>query len=188
MSDSTQTATQPTTEQHTEAQESQEKDDQYYKVPPRVMSAKGKALDLMARGASWFGMSAFKLNKELIMEYAAKSVALHAPGLSDQTPFLARLKCFLDGIDESTVPPLSRMIFTSNFSNFMKNRLSAVEYIIAHPEVTQQQLKPMLFIAGLPRTGTTVLQKYFTRKRDHILSYHKNHHELPYKQNCSACS
>jgi len=133
--------------------------DSYYKVPPRVLSTKGYAMSLASRGADWLGLSAFNLDKESILEYATKSIALRVPCLSNQASFLPRLKCFLDGLDNATFPPMSRVIFNANFTGFMKHRLDVTEYLSAHPEIAQIKLKPMLFIAGLPRTGTTVLQR-----------------------------
>jgi hypothetical protein len=97
-----------------------------------VISAKGTALSLVAKGASFFGVSAFAVDKTKIMEIATKSVALRAPGLSDQTPFLARMKCFLDNIDFEKMPPLSKMIFNNTLTGFMQKRLQVYLFFALH--------------------------------------------------------
>jgi hypothetical protein len=60
---------------------------------------------------------------------------------------------------EAKLSPLGRQLLHGKFIELLVNRLLIEAYIKRHPEIEQETLAAPLVIVGLPRTGTTLLQR-----------------------------
>jgi hypothetical protein len=74
---------------------------------------------------------------------------------------------FREGLDvlcrsletEARLSPLGRQLLHQKFVELLVNRLRIEDYFKRHPEIENEILLPPLVIVGLPRTGTTLLQR-----------------------------
>jgi NAD(P)-dependent dehydrogenase (short-subunit alcohol dehydrogenase family) len=74
--------------------------------------------------------------------------------------FLAPLEVLLDSIArEARLNPLGRVIMTARIRGILENRLRIEALTTAHAEIEQTCLERPLVIAGLQRTGTTLLHR-----------------------------
>ncbi len=60
---------------------------------------------------------------------------------------------------EAKLSALGRQLLHGKFVELLVNRLRIEQYFKDHPEIEQEPLEPPLVIVGLPRTGTTLLQR-----------------------------
>lgn len=60
---------------------------------------------------------------------------------------------------EARLSGTGRYLFRMKFVNQLVNRLRIEDYFKRHPEIAQEPLTPPVVIVGLPRTGTTKLQR-----------------------------
>ncbi len=61
--------------------------------------------------------------------------------------------------DEAKLSPLGRQLLYQKVIELLTNRLGIENWYMRHPEIENETLAPPLVIVGLPRTGTTLLQR-----------------------------
>ncbi len=83
-------------------------------------------------------------------------------GLSDfgDDRFLGALEVLVDSInDEARLTPTGRLIQKSRLVGALVHRLRIEDLIRRHPEIESVDLKKVIMVTGLQRTGTTLLQR-----------------------------
>ena len=95
------------------------------------------------------------LNKNDIIEKITKKNGLTYLG---NPKYLQTLDHFLRNAQKIELTPLAQYFLNFIARKTATNRLHIEEYIKQHPEVKDIDIKSPLFIAGFPRTGTTLLQ------------------------------
>ncbi|MGI9296218.1 MAG: sulfotransferase family protein [Pseudomonadales bacterium] len=104
---------------------------------------------------------------KLINEAKAKT------GLQDfgSDDFLQPLRILIDALEnEANFNDVGKFRAELTIQNGLSNRLLIEDYIKQHPEVLQLKIDRPIFIAGLPRTGTTALH--------HMLNHDPANHTL----------
>jgi len=90
------------------------------------------------------------------------SNAIRKTGLDDfgDEGFLAPLGVLVDSTNgEAALHPVGRMIIQGRMSGVLVNKLIAQDTIKKHPEILDIPVKAPIVIAGLARTGTTMLHR-----------------------------
>ena len=90
------------------------------------------------------------------------AAAEQATGLSDfgDTQFLEGLEILVSGFNkEAKLSPLGEELAFGGLLNSLINRLRYVRDVHAHPEILQEKIDKPIVVLGLPRTGTTKLQR-----------------------------
>jgi hypothetical protein len=80
-----------------------------------------------------------------------------------------RAKAFNEDADHSL---FGALVIRGQFQKSMDNALALEDLIARHPEILQERIKQPLFVLGLARTGTTLLQR--------LLSLHSGARYLPF--------
>jgi len=110
----------------------------------------GRALERLGRG------------RVELSEAALLAAARAATGLDDlgDPAFRQGLARQLEAIEaEAALSPLGRLIARTNLVRVLSNRLRIEDTLRRHPEIEEQELLPPVVIAGLQRTGTTLLHR-----------------------------
>lgn len=105
--------------------------------------------------------------------------ATDGEGLSDfgDEEFLGPLEALVTALnEEARLNARGRRMQHDRILNSLKNRLRQQEWLRLHPEIRDEELLPPVVIVGLPRTGTTMLQRILASdSRFHTgLSYELN--------------
>lgn len=132
--------------------------------PPRG----ARAVNAIARAAARVGMRGPSLDEDAIVE-AAES----ATGYSDfgSVEYVEPMGVLLDSLRrEARLTPLGRYFARGMVQHALENRLRLTNDWSAHPEILEERIVRPLFVVGLPRTGTTILQ--------HLLSLDPAHRSL----------
>jgi len=90
------------------------------------------------------------------------SRAIRKTGLSDfgDPQFLEPLEVLVDSVNtEAALHSVGRMIIQGRISGVLVNKLIAQEAIKKHPEILDVPVRGPIIIAGLARTGTTMLHR-----------------------------
>lgn len=74
--------------------------------------------------------------------------------------------------DDAKLSLFGALVVRSQFERSATNALGFEDYIAQHPEILKEEIKRPLFVLGLPRTGTTLLQR--------LLSLHNGARFLPF--------
>lgn len=98
-----------------------------------------------------------KLDEAGLIQAAVKQTGLHDFGDESWRPALRRLLVALE--EEARLHRFGRFIVKQRLCGLLKNRLRAEALFRRHPEILDQELRPLLVITGLQRTGTTLLQR-----------------------------
>ncbi len=106
------------------------------------------------------------LNAEELMQLAIRKAHSADFGGTDFLPALERLCSSLES--EAQLNAIGRSIARTSILNLLVRRLQITQYRQQHPQVSKQQIKQPLFIAGMPRTGTTILYELLAQD-----SYHR---------------
>jgi len=83
-------------------------------------------------------------------------------GLADfgDPAFHKALNVLCDSLErEANLSPLGRQLLHGKFIELLVNRLRIEQYFKDHPEIENEQILAPIVIVGLPRTGTTLLQR-----------------------------
>lgn len=83
-------------------------------------------------------------------------------GLTDfgDPAFHKALNVLCDSLErEANLSPLGRQLLHGKFIELLVNRLRIEQFFKDHPEIEQEQILAPIVIVGLPRTGTTLLQR-----------------------------
>ena len=104
------------------------------------------------------------LNKDDLIRSARKSTGLHdfGPEFWDEP-----LEQLIDSINkEAVLHPIGAFITRKRLINLLATRLKAEWWFKKEPDILDQDLYPVLLIAGLQRTGTTKLQRLLSADPD----------------------
>ena len=92
--------------------------------------------------------------------------AVRQTGLSDfgAERFVEALRVLLDSINrEAALSPVGRAIIRGRLTGILSNKLRTQAALRAHPEILDVELKGPIVIAGLQRTGTTMLHRLISQ-------------------------
>ena len=128
-----------------------------HRAPIRLLNSGWKAL-------SRAGVGEVSLREASLVKSARRTTRLSDLGVDFESPATcearARLLTAVDG--EARLHPLGRLIIRSTLVRSLANRLRAEDLQKRHPEIAELQVTAPVFIAGLPRTGTTLLHRLLT--------------------------
>jgi hypothetical protein len=108
------------------------------------------------RGASAFGWQGADLEVDVLMARAAQETGLADFGDIDFREPLALL--LRDFAAHARADATGRQVLAEMLRGALKNRLHVREALRGHPDIARTGVVAPLFIVGLPRTGTTLLQ------------------------------
>ena len=110
-------------------------------------------LNGIARGLGWRA----NLNPDNLIASARKRTGLTEFGDDDFRPALEQL-CS-SAINEAKLHPFGRWIMRKRLIDILSTRLRVQDLVTQHPEIRELPIEPPLVIAGLQRTGTTMLHR-----------------------------
>ena len=102
------------------------------------------------------GFKLISLDQEKLLQKAKKNTGLNDYGDDDFREGLGILLASLD--TEADLNTLGRVMAYKQVLNLLQNRLLIIDTLKKHPEIEDIAITKPLVIAGLPRTGTTILQ------------------------------
>ncbi|MDP2314731.1 MAG: sulfotransferase [Pseudomonadota bacterium] len=130
------------------------------RVTSRDYSRPARGPTVRALHASWHGVGASKwpvLDAESLLDAARRAEGLDDFGDPAFHDPLARL---IDATEaEARLHPVGRVITRTRLVTMLRNRLRAEAWFKDHPEILQRPIVAPIVITGLPRTGTTFLQR-----------------------------
>lgn len=115
-----------------------------------------KAIKGVGKVCHALGFELVKLDERKLINEAKRKT-----GLSDfgDESFREGLQVLLHSLNsEANLNTMGQVIAYDMILNLLSGRLQIVDQIKKHPEILQQEIRKPLVIAGLPRTGTTILQ------------------------------
>ncbi len=98
-----------------------------------------------------------RLDEAALLDAAVKKSGLHDFGDESFRPALRRLVIALN--EEARLHAWGRFVTKQRLVGVLQNRLRAEALFRKHPEILDQELKPMIVVTGLQRTGTTLLHR-----------------------------
>jgi hypothetical protein len=115
------------------------------------------ALNAAGRAAGRLGWRGVRLDERSIVDEARRRARLHDFG--DDVHRRA-LRVLLDALErEARLTPTGRLMARENLVRVLVNRLRIEADLDRHPEILATPLAPPVVIAGLQRTGTTVVHR-----------------------------
>lgn len=102
-------------------------------------------------------MTAFPLQLSRLIDAARQRSGLNDFGDDDFETPLQRLLASLN--DEAGLNALGRSLQFERISDLLVNRLRIQDLATRHPEILEEEVTAPILVAGLPRTGTTMLQR-----------------------------
>lgn len=115
-----------------------------------------KLFNALGRGAALLGLKP-SLQAASLLKAAQRKAGLTDFG--DET-FIEGLSVLANALDkEANLHPFGRFVARDRLLGFLVVRLKVQALLKAHPEILQEQIKAPLVIAGLQRTGTTMLHR-----------------------------
>jgi hypothetical protein len=118
-------------------------------LPIRAFNGVGRAL---ARG----GIHPFRFDHETVMRMASKATGLDDYGDESFLPGLRKLTQSLE--EDAQLNLFGRYFARRQLLELLGHRLRILDHRRRHPELAEEEITKPLFIVGLPRTGTTLLQ------------------------------
>ena len=115
------------------------------------------------------GVSWERLDEEKLKREASRRTGLADFGADHHREPLLRL---IDNVHQSPAEPLAQISVHEQLTQHLMNRLKITDFCRRHPAVGTIQIDRPIFIVGLPRTGTTMLQN--------LLSLHPQRHSPPF--------
>jgi hypothetical protein len=110
----------------------------------------------LLRGTTALGWRGTVLHPEHLLERAGKETGLADFG---DMEFLEPLQLLVREFeDNANADPAGRQVFAHILLGSLKNRLRIRKAIGDYPDIARQAIASPLFVVGLPRTGTTLLQ------------------------------
>ena len=125
----------------------------------RTLNRAGAALNAV-------GLELPRLREADLLEEASKQTGLSDFGDDLFREGLGRLLTALEE-DPADLSTLGRLMAKDSIVQDLMGRLEMVDYRKNNPEVDQEDIKPPVFIFGLPRTGTTVLYNLLAQDPRH---------------------
>src|SRR5262245_18826914 len=105
---------------------------------------------------SWLGWKGAVVDADLLLERARRETGLADFGDPEfETPMRLLVAQFAAG---ARADALGRRVYAHVLLASLKNRLFIREALRVHPAIAQQRVDGPVFVVGLPRTGTTLLQ------------------------------
>lgn len=98
---------------------------------------------------------------------ALVAAARQRSGLSDfgDEDFETPLRVLLRSLnDEAGLNELGRSLQFERITELLVNRLRLQQFIARHPEIVDEEVRAPIVVAGLPRTGTTMLQRILAQE------------------------
>ncbi len=117
-------------------------------------------LNGMGRALGWRA----NLTPDNLIATARKRTGLVDFGAEDFRPALEQL-CS-SAIHEANMHPFGRWVFRKRIVDILCTRLRVQDLISQHPEILELPIEPPLVIAGLQRTGTTMLHRLLSADPD----------------------
>ncbi len=131
----------------------------------RKVSLESSTRPLTVRFLNRLGRSAgpriLRLGQAELMDAARRKTGLDDFGAEGFREGLGRLVSSLEA--DAHLSALGRYIARTSIVLTLSNRLRMVEHARSHPEVLEERVERPLFIVGLPRSGTTILQALLGR-------------------------
>ena len=116
-----------------------------------------KAINACGRLMTLLGRDLVSLDEEKLMQAARKRTQLSDFG---DEGFREGLTVFLRALkDEAELNGMGQVVAYQMCVNLLSGRLLIIDSIKKHPDILQEVIEKPLIIAGLPRTGTTILQQ-----------------------------
>ncbi len=138
-----------------------------FRVPPhrppiRLLNAAWRALQRI-------GIARTSLTEDSIVRAARKKSGLEDLGEDwDSEPTREARRRLLTALeDEASLHPMGRAIMRGTLIRAVLNRLRLEDLTKRHPEIGANPVASPVFIAGLPRTGTTLLHRLLTCEPSH---------------------
>lgn len=101
-----------------------------------------------------------------LIAQARSETGLEDFGDSDHLP---PLRVLVESLErEADLSPMGVVLQRSRLVELLKNRLRFHEFLRRYPEILEERLAPPVIILGLPRTGTTMLQRLVSTDRRFI--------------------
>lgn len=112
------------------------------------------------RGLSRIGIGRVSLHQENLIRAARKSAGLH--DFVDES-FREPMRLMLHSLEhEGALHPLGRATMRESLVRALVNRLRLEDLSARHPEIGATPVENPVFVVGLQRTGTTMLQRLLT--------------------------
>ena len=112
---------------------------------------------------------------DLKLDALLNEASRRADGLSDfgDERFRAPAQVLLDAMNrEGGLSAAGRQIWHSRLVELLRNRLLMEQFFKLHPEIEDEEIGGPIVIVGLPRTGTTLLQRILgCDRRFHSMLY-----------------
>lgn len=102
-----------------------------------------------------------QLNPWKLLEQAERQTGLADWGTLDFIPAFNRLVDSLNS--EAELTPFGSMVMTRTLVGILETRLKIRRELVLHPEIQQLPITRPMFIVGLPRTGSTLLQRLLSQ-------------------------
>ena len=101
--------------------------------------------------------SVVPLDESSLLDYATRNTGLDDFGEDDwREPF----QILLRSIDEEAdLNLMGRLTTRSDLLIHLEGRLRIVDWYKRHPEVEEEEIREPVFVTGLPRSGTTIMQE-----------------------------
>ncbi len=115
------------------------------------------AANALGRKLGSIGVGRIDLSEEGLIATARRRTKLRDFGDESFRPRLALLLSSLES--EAELHPVGRFLTREKLVGTLANRLRIAEILRRHPEIRERPLAPLVVIAGLQRTGTTLLQR-----------------------------
>lgn len=133
-----------------------------HRIPVRILNASWGALQGLGVGRP-------SLEEASIVRAARRSSGLHDLGDDwDAEPTRDARRRLLEALEgEASLHPLGRAIMRSTLIRLVVNRLRLEQLSKEQPEIPEMPVRAPVFIAGLPRTGTTLLHRLLTCEPSH---------------------
>ncbi len=130
------------------------KSTQTFERPHRPLAV--RLYNLVGRQLERCGLRPNRLTEESILEAARRRANLTDFG---DEGFRVPLRRLLQSCQEDArLNPFGRLLMRRNFVESAVNRLKIHDDLTRHPEILDAPIRRPLFVTGLPRTGTTLLQ------------------------------
>lgn len=114
------------------------------------------------RGANAMGRAIDAKSVVLLDEKSLVETAMANTGLSDfgDDDWLEPFRILLDDLERHAALHLvGRLMTRSDLLVHLEGRLRVVDWLKRHPEVLQQRIEAPVFVVGLPRSGTTIMEE-----------------------------
>ncbi|MBT4518454.1 MAG: sulfotransferase [Halieaceae bacterium] len=125
-----------------------------------------------------------ELNTDLALE-SIIAEAMAETGLDDfgDESFMEGLIIYLRALEEEAqLSPLGLAVKRIRTVEILSNRLRAHKIFQEHPQILEQEIRDPVFIIGLPRTGTTKLQRMIAADPNvAFLRYYQSHYPVPWE-------